>query len=89
MLSLSNITEMEVGPCERPVDGVDNLQCLEISSEEVARRWTDKFGPEVYEASSSFVDTEYDELVEYVATAPGIQVESMLHYNLERARDWT
>ena len=92
--SLSDIFEMEVGASEtemgaseRPVDGVENLLALEISPEEVMRRWKEKFGPEVYEAASNFVDMDYDELIEYVAIAPGIQEEFMLDYILERVRD--
>lgn len=64
-------SETEVGASERPVDGVENLLALEISPEEVMRRWKEKFGPEVYEAASNFVDMDYDELIEYVASAPG------------------
>jgi arsenite-transporting ATPase len=85
--SLSDILEMDVGPSERPVEGVGNLLALEISSREVMRRWKDKFGPEVYQAASNFVDMDYDELIEYVAIAPGIQEEFMLDYILERVRD--
>lgn len=82
--SLSDIFEMEVGSREKPVRGADCLQALEISSDEVMRRWKDKFGPEVYEAASNFVDMGFDELVEYVALAPGIQEEFMLDYILEQ-----
>jgi len=85
--SLSDIFEMEVGASETPVDGVDNLLALEISSEEVMLRWKEKFGPEVYEAASNFVEMDYDELIEYVAIAPGIREEFMLDYILERVRN--
>jgi len=85
--SLSDIFEMEIGSKEKPVRGAENLYALEISSEEVMRRWKEKFGPEVYEAASSLVDMEYDELIDYVAIAPGIQEEFMLDYILERIRN--
>lgn len=85
--SLSDIFEMQVGASERPVDGVQNLRALEISSEEVMHRWKEKFGPQVYEAASNFVDMDYNEVLEYVAIAPGIQEEFMLDYILERVRD--
>jgi len=85
--SLSDIFEAEIGPVERPVPGAENLYALEIDPDEVMRRWKEKFGPEVYEAASALVDLPYDEVVDYVAMAPGIQEEFMLDYILERVRD--
>lgn len=85
--SLSDIFEMEVGSAEKQVGGTENLYALEISPDEVMRRWKEKFGPEVYEAASSLIDMEYDEVIDYVVIAPGIQEEFMLDYILERIRD--
>ncbi|MDH4208901.1 MAG: ArsA family ATPase [Anaerolineae bacterium] len=85
--SLSDIFEMEIGPMEKPVDGVHNLHALEIGPDEVMKRWKKKFGPEIYEAASSLIDMEYDEVIDYVALAPGIQEEFMLDYVLERIKD--
>lgn len=85
--SLSDMFEMEVGPTEKPVKGVDNLYALEIGPEEVMKRWKEKFGPEIYEAACSLIDMEYDEVIDYVAMAPGIQEEFMLDYVLERIKD--
>jgi arsenite-transporting ATPase len=85
--SLSDIFEVEVGPTERAIPGLDNLEALEIGPDEVMRKWKRKFGPEVYEAASSLVDMEYDELIDYVALAPGIQEEFLLDYVLERVKD--
>jgi arsenite-transporting ATPase len=87
--SLSDIFEMEVGPEEKPVEGVDNLYALEIGPEEVIRRWKEEFGSEIYKAASVLVDMEYDEIVDYVALAPGIQEEFMLYYILEKIKDGT
>jgi arsenite-transporting ATPase len=84
--SLSDIFEMEIGPTERPVREVDGLYALEIDPDEVMRRWKDKFGPEVYEAAAALVDLPYDELVDYVAMAPGIQEEFLLDYILEQVK---
>jgi arsenite-transporting ATPase len=84
--SLSDIFEIEVGPAERPIPGVENLWGLEIDPDEVMRRWKEKFGPEIYAAASALVDLGYDEVVDYVAIAPGIQEEFMLDYILERIR---
>jgi len=85
--SLSDIFETKIGPTERPVDGVPNLFGLEISPDEVMARWKEKFGPQVYAAASALVDMPYDQLIDYVAIAPGIQEEFMLDYILERVKD--
>jgi arsenite-transporting ATPase len=66
---------------------VPNLWGLEIDPGEVMRRWKIKFGPEIYEASQVFVDMPYDEVVDYVGMAPGIQEEFMLDFILEQIRD--
>lgn len=85
--SLSDIFETEIGATETPIPTVPNLWGLEIDPEEVMSRWKVKFGPEIYEASQVFVDMPYDELVDYVAMAPGIQEEFMLDFILEQVRD--
>jgi arsenite-transporting ATPase len=84
--SLSDIFEVKIGATETPIPGVPNLSGLEIDPDEVMARWKIKFGPEIYEASQVFVDMPYDELVDYVALAPGIQEEFMLDFILERVR---
>jgi len=84
--SLSDIFETPVGPKETPVAGVPNLSALEIDPDEVMRLWKAKFGPEIYEASQVFVDMPYDEIVDYVGMAPGIQEEFLLDFILERVR---
>lgn len=85
--SLSDIFEMEIGPVERQIERVENLYGLEIGPEEVMKRWKEKFGPQVYKAASAIVDMEYEEVINYVAIAPGIQEEFMLDYIVERVRD--
>jgi arsenite-transporting ATPase len=85
--SLSDIFETEIGATETPIPTVPNLWGLEIDPEEVMSRWKVKFGPEIHEASQVFVDMPYDELVDYVAMAPGIQEEFMLDFILEQVRD--
>jgi len=84
--SISDIFEAQIGPREKAVPGIDDLFALEIDPDEVMRRWKEKFGPEVYEAASALVDLPYDELVDYVAMAPGIQEEFMLDYIMERVQ---
>jgi len=85
--SLSDIFETDIGPEERAISKVENLHGLEIDPDEVMRRWKEEFGPEVYEAASVLVDMPYDQIVDYVAMAPGIQEEFMLNYILERVRE--
>ncbi len=85
--SLSDIFETDIGASETPIPSLPNLWGLEIDPDEVMRRWKVKFGPEIYEASQVFVDMPYDELVDYVAMAPGIQEEFMLDFILEQVRD--
>lgn len=84
--SLSDILEMHIGATETPVPGVENLYAQEIHTEEIMRRWKSKFGEQIYQAASVVVDMPYDEVVNYVAMAPGIQEEFMLDDILERVQ---
>jgi arsenite-transporting ATPase len=85
--SLSDIFETQVGATETPVPGVANLFALEIDTDEVMRRWKVKFGRTIYDAASVVVDMPYDEIVNYVAMAPGIQEEFLLDFIMEQVRD--
>jgi arsenite-transporting ATPase len=82
--SLSDIFETEIGASETSIRGVPNLWGLEIDPDEVMRRWKIKFGPQIFEASQVFVDMPYDEIVDYVGMAPGIQEEFVLDFVLEQ-----
>jgi len=84
--SLSDIFETQIGAVETPIPTVPNLWGLEIDPDEVMRRWKIKFGPEIYDAAQSLVDMPYDDLVDYVGMAPGIQEEFMLDFILERIK---
>lgn len=79
MPSLGDIFEMKIGAEERKVRGAENLYALEISCDEVLKRWKTKFGPEIYEVLSSFVPVEPD-IIDYIGRAPGIDEEFMLDY---------
>ncbi|MGQ9600822.1 MAG: ArsA family ATPase [Anaerolineae bacterium] len=85
--SLSDIFETEIGATETPIPGVPNLWGLEIDPDEIMRRWKIKFGPEIYQAAQVFVDMPYDEIVDYVGMAPGIQEEFLLDFILEHVRN--
>ena len=75
--SLGDIFERSVG--DRVVEVAPELYALELSSEEVLRRWKQKFGGEVYEVLSSLVPVQ-EEIIDYIGSAPGIDEEFMLDY---------
>jgi arsenite-transporting ATPase len=80
--SLSDIFEMDIGERGKPIQGVTNLQGLEICAEIIRQRWKERFGPEIYEVISAFANLDYD-FVDYIAGAPGIEEEYMLNYIME------
>jgi arsenite-transporting ATPase len=82
--SLSDIFERDVG--DRITEVTDNLYALELSTEEVLRRWKEKFGGEVYEVLSSLVPVQ-EEIIDYIGSAPGIDEEFMLDYIASLARE--
>jgi arsenite/tail-anchored protein-transporting ATPase len=80
--SLSDIFGVDIGPKETQIPGAPRLTALEVDSEIILARWKEKFGPEMYEVISSFLP--FDEtIIDYVATAPGIEEEYMLDFILE------
>ncbi|MDE3088479.1 MAG: ArsA family ATPase [Chloroflexota bacterium] len=85
--SLSDIFETRIGATETLVPGIANLSALEIDTDEVMQRWKRKFGQTIYDAASVVVDMPYDEIINYVAMAPGIQEEFMLDFIMEQVRD--
>ena len=101
--SLADIFELEVEPEPGPGIGSAKagrppgeplqvaeglpLYLLELGPEEIKELWDRKFGREVYEVFSSFVDIEYDEFVEFITTVlPGLGEEFMVDYIRELAR---
>jgi arsenite/tail-anchored protein-transporting ATPase len=84
--SLSDIFQAPIGPTEQPVPGVPNLWAMEIDPDVVMRLWKAKFGPQIYEASQILDNMPYDDIVDYVGMAPGIQEEFLLDFILERIR---
>lgn len=75
--SLSDIFEVNIGDKETKI--TENLYAIELSFDEVLRRWKEKFGGEIYEVISSFIEVDYS-IVDYVGSAPGIDEEFMLDY---------
>lgn len=82
--SLTDIFEEPIGANETQISGVSKLTALEINSEIIIQRWKEKFGVEMYEVISSFLPFDED-IIDYVATAPGIEEEYMLDYIIELA----
>ena len=82
--SLRDIFELE--DSVKPAKVADRLYVAEIGYDEVKKLWDEKFGTEVYEVFSAFVDIRYEEFVDFVATIlPGISDEFMVDYIRELA----
>jgi arsenite-transporting ATPase len=77
--SLSHI--FEVGRSSRANKTPHNLRIEEIGVDRVKQMWDEKFGREVYEVFSSFVDIGYEEFVDFVTDVlPGMRDEFMTDY---------
>ena len=87
--SLSDILEMDVRGSVTPVDPYERLSAVELDYDRVVEMWKEKFGDEVYEVISSFLPVEED-IIDYVAGAPGIDEEFALSYvyDLQRSGDY-
>jgi arsenite-transporting ATPase len=77
--SLSDMLELDVRGEVTPVPAVENLEAVELDYDKVVEMWKERFGDEVYELISSFLPVEED-IIEYVAGAPGIDEEFALSY---------
>ena len=77
--SLSDMLELDVRGEVTPVPSVENLEAVELDYDRVVEMWKERFGDEVYELISSFLPVE-EEIIDYVAGAPGIDEEFALSY---------
>ena len=77
--SLSDILELDVRGEITPVKGVAGLDAVELDYDIVVEMWKERFGWEVYEVVSSFLPVD-EEIIDYVANAPGIDQEFALSY---------
>ena len=77
--SLSDILETEVGGGITTVEAVKGLDAVELDYDAVVDLWKEKFGDEVYEVIASFLPVG-EEVIDYVAGAPGIDEEFALSY---------
>lgn len=82
--SLRDIFDLEISM--KPAKVAERLYVAEIGYEEVKKLWDEKFGNEVYEVFSAFVDIGYEEFVDFVATIlPGMKDEFIVDYIRELA----
>ena len=82
--SLRDIFELDIS--KKPAKVAERLYVAEIGYEEVKKLWDEKFGTEVYEVFSAFVDIGYEEFVDFVITIlPGMKDEFMVDYIRELA----
>jgi arsenite-transporting ATPase len=77
--SLAHI--FEVSDKENPVTIAPNLYISEIGHAETRQMWDEKFGREVHEVFSAFVDIGYEDFVEFMTSVlPGLGEEFMVDY---------
>lgn len=77
--SLSDILERDVSGVITPIEEAPGLDAVELDYETVVDMWKERFGREVYEVVSSFLPVD-EEIIDYVAGAPGIDEEFALSY---------
>ncbi len=83
--SLSHI--FEIADAKKPARVLPSLDISELGEREIKEMWDEKFGREVYEVFSAFVDIEYAEFVEFMTSVlPGMGEEFMVDYIRETNR---
>ena len=82
--SLAHIFESSAG--KKPARVAPSLYVNEIGKTETRQMWDEKFGREVHEVFSAFVDIGYEEFVEFMTSVlPGLGEEFMVDYIRETA----
>jgi arsenite-transporting ATPase len=83
--SLSHIFEAPQN--RQPAEVRPSLFICEISEAEIRQMWDEKFGRDVYEVFSAFVDIGYEDFVEFMTSVlPGLGEEFMVDYIREQSR---
>jgi arsenite-transporting ATPase len=77
--SLSDILEIDVGGEVTSIPDAPGLSAVELDYDLVVELWKERYGAEVYDLVSSFLPVEED-IIEYIAGAPGIDQEFALAY---------
>lgn len=76
----------DIAPGEKACKALPNLEISEIGEKEIREMWDRKFGHEVYEVFSAFVDIEYPQFVEFMTSIlPGLGEEFMADHIRELA----
>jgi len=71
----------EIGRCRNLTTIEENLFVHEIGVDEIKKMWDTKFGKEVYDVFSAFVDIEYTDFVEFMTSIlPGMRDEFTVDY---------
>lgn len=71
----------EVNHCSSETEITSNLFLDEIGVSKVKQMWDSRFGQEVYEVFSSFVDIKYGQFVDFmISILPGMRDEFMVDY---------
>ncbi len=55
----------------------DKVKFLELSEEEVARRWVDRYGKDALSIINEFINTD-ESVLQHISTAPGVAEEFMI-----------
>ncbi|MDD5397574.1 MAG: ArsA family ATPase [Dehalococcoidia bacterium] len=77
--SLSHIFQST--PAETPARAGDSLYFLEIGTVQARQMWEKKFGRDVYQVFSSFVEIDYADYVDFMASVlPGLAEEFIVDY---------
>ncbi len=72
---------------QKPARVLPQLHISEIGEREIREMWDAKFGREVYEVFSAFVDIEYEDFVEFMTSVlPGLGEEFMVDYIRETSQ---
>ena len=76
----------EIPPGEKSLKTLPNLEIREIGEAEIKEMWDRKFGREVYEVFSAFVDIRYEDFVVFMTSIlPGLGEEFMVDHIRESA----
>jgi len=83
--SLSHI--FEITDDKKPAEVLPSLYINELGEAEIKEMWDGKFGREVHEVFSAFVDIGYEDFVEFMTSVlPGLGEEFMVDYIREMSR---
>lgn len=77
--SLSDILERDLTGGVKAIHEVEGLSAVELDVDTIISMWKRKYGREVFDVVSSFLPVD-EEIIDYIAGAPGIDQEFTLGY---------